>query len=75
MAKYTGKKSFGTAFALWFFTGGIGGHRVYVNEKVSVLLWYWLAAICTLGILPLVDAFKLKGQILEVNEIVESEEN
>ena len=46
-----------------------------MNEKVSVLLWYWLAAICTLGILPLVDAFKLKGQILEVNEIVESEEN
>lgn len=63
----TEKKSFGLALLIWFFLGGIGGHRIYVKEKVSVILWYWLAAICTLGILPLVDVFLLKGWIQEAN--------
>lgn len=59
----TEKKSFGVALVLWLFFGGLGAHRVYINEKVSVLLWYWLACICTLSIIAWVDLFRLKGMI------------
>lgn len=64
----TEQKSFGIAILVWWFTGAIGGHRVYIQEKFSVLLWYWLLAIVTLGIFPLVDAFRIKKMIMEVNK-------
>ena len=57
------KKSFGIALLLWFVGAGFGAHRVYVKESVFTLLWYWLAAICSFGILPLVDLFLIKGMI------------
>ena len=63
----TEKKSFGTALLIWFFLGGLGGHRVYIKESMVTLLWYWLANACTLGILAIVDAFLLKSMIAEVN--------
>lgn len=59
----TEKKSFGVALILWLFFGGLGAHRVYIHEKVSVLLWYWLACICTLSIIVWIDLFRLKGMI------------
>lgn len=64
----TEKKSFGLAFVIWLFTGGLGGHRVYIQEKPSVLLWYWIVAFVTLGIFPIIDAFRLKSMIMEVND-------
>ena len=57
------KKSFGVALVLWFFLGGLGMHRIYIKETPVTLLWYWIAAICTFGILPIVDLFLLKGMI------------
>lgn len=62
-------KSFGLAIVIWFFLGGIGGHRIYVKEKVSVILWYWLACMVTLGILWLVDVFLIKRWIDEANRM------
>ena len=62
------KKSFGLALLIWFFLGGIGGHRIYIQEKVSVILWYWLVSICTLGIFPLIDLFLIKGLIDKSNK-------
>lgn len=57
------KKDFAKAFLFWLFFGGIGAHRFYIRESAVVFLWYWLAALCTFGILPLVDIFLLKGMI------------
>ena len=63
----TERKSFGLALLIWFFLGGIGGHRIYIQEKVSVILWYWLVTIVTLGIFPIVDAFRLKTLIIQAH--------
>lgn len=63
----TEKKSFGIAILIWLFFGGIGGHRVYITEKASTLLWYWLVTIITLGIFPLVDVFFIKSKIMLQN--------
>ena len=55
------KKSKGAAFALWFFTGGIGGHRYYMGD-----IGYAIAMTLTLGGLglwTLVDAFLISGAI------------
>lgn len=60
-------KSFGIALAIWLFFAGIGAHRVYVQEKATVFLWYWLVTIITLGIFPLVDVFLLKGLVDKAN--------
>ena len=57
------QKSFGVALVLWFFLGGLGMHRVYVKEAPITFLWYWLATICTFGIIVLVDVFLIKGMI------------
>ncbi|MFC7371106.1 NINE protein [Fictibacillus iocasae] len=59
----TERKSFGLALIIWFFFGGFGGHRIYVQEKASVILWYWLAAIFTLSIICWIDLFRLKSMI------------
>jgi len=63
----TENKSFGIALLIWFFLGAIGGHRIYIKEKVSVVLYYWLLATITFGILPIVDLFLIKGMIKEAN--------
>lgn len=62
------KKSFGVALLLWFFTGGVGGHRIYIREKISILFYYWLLAVATIGILPLIDLFRLKRMIEQERE-------
>lgn len=60
-------KSFGLSLVIWFFTGGIGGHRIYVNETVSVLFYYWIGTLLTFGLLPLIDLFLIKGMIRKAN--------
>ena len=57
------RKEFGLTLIFWFFLGGIGAHRIYITERTSIVLWYWLANICTLGILCIVDLFLLKSMI------------
>lgn len=64
----TERKSFGVALALWLFFGGLGVHRIYIQEKVSTILWYWLAAICTLSIICWIDLFRLKDMIRTQHE-------
>lgn len=57
------QKDFGIALLVWFFFGGIGGHRVYLNDSIAPLLYYWLLVCVTLGIILLVDLFRLKGMV------------
>ncbi|PJZ19745.1 hypothetical protein CEW46_21435 [Bacillus cereus] len=61
------QKSFGMALVIWLFFGGLGAHRMYIKESVHYILWYWLATICTIGILPIVDLFLMSGMIKEAN--------
>lgn len=71
----TEKKSFGMALLVWFFTGGIGGHKIYLEEKFSYILWYWLLTVCTFGIAPLVGVFRIKSRIFEINEMIDLKED
>jgi TM2 domain-containing membrane protein YozV len=66
----TEKKSYGIALIIWLLFGGIGAHRIYIQERASVLLWYWLAVIFTLTIIVWYDLFKMKSLIQEayINE-------
>lgn len=57
------RKSFGIALLLWLFFGVIGGHRMYIREKVHYIFWYWLAVICTFYMILFIDLFRLKGMI------------
>jgi hypothetical protein len=59
----TVRKGYGTALLFWWFTGAFGGHRIYIQERMHYIFWYFLAAVCTLGILPIVDAFLLRKMI------------
>lgn len=70
-------KSTGVAYLLWFFTGGLGGHRFYLGRVGSgiVMLILFIVTIFTavigvgivtgivLGIWCLVDAFLIPGII------------
>ena len=63
----TEKKSFGVAILIWLFLAGLGGHRIYIKERMSILFYYWLITCITFGIAPLVDLFLIKGMIKKVN--------
>lgn len=77
MAFEANKKSTGVAFLLWFFTGGLGGHRFYLGKTgsavgqlvLSVLGWatVWfvvgLLFLIPLGIWLLVDLFLISGMV------------
>lgn len=65
------QKTGGIAWLLWFFTGGIGGHRFYlgrVGTGVAMLL-----TLGGLGIWTLIDLFLLSGMIRDTNEKIENE--
>lgn len=65
------QKSGGVAWLLWFFTGGIGGHRFYlgrIGTGVAMLL-----TLGGLGIWTLVDLFLMSGMIKSTNETIENE--
>lgn len=77
-------KSTGTAYAFWFFFGGLGAHRFYLGSPVSGAIQlamtpisYALIASKSLagfGILPalglwlIVDAFLIPGMVRAANE-------
>lgn len=72
-------KSAGIAYALWFFTGYLGGHRFYLGKTgtaVTQLVLFILGAltavlavglflIAIVAIWVLVDAFLIPGMIKE----------
>ncbi|EKO1106507.1 TPA: TM2 domain-containing protein [Staphylococcus delphini] len=63
------EKSKGVMWLLWFFTGGIGGHRYYLGD-----IGYAIAMTFTLGGLgfwSLIDAFLISGRLRKKNEEIE----
>ena len=64
----TEKKKFGYALLFWFILGSFGGHRIYVQEKVHYILWYWLVVGCTFGIVLIIDLFLIKGMVEKANK-------
>ncbi len=77
MAFEASKKSTGLAFVLWFFTGGLGGHRFYLGRTGSAIgqlvlsifgwltIWvgFGLLLLIPLGIWLLVDLFLISGMV------------
>lgn len=63
----TEKKSFGAALVLWFFLGALGAHRMYIQEKVHYLFWFWLVG----WLVVWVDIFLLKSMIEKEHEKAE----
>jgi len=75
------KKSAGVAYALWFFTGFVGGHRFYLNRSSSaaamlcltIVSWFLtviligFVGLFAVGIWVLVDAFTIPDWIREHN--------
>ena len=66
MAYDNEKKTPLTMWLLWFFLGGIGGHRFYLGDTgyaLAMLFLNWL----TLGIWALIDAFLISNRLTVVN--------
>ena len=78
------KKSVGVAYLLWFFLGGVGGHRFYAGKTGSAIAILALTIIGALlasvgigifllaivGIWVLVDAFLIPGWIRNTNTLL-----
>ena len=63
------RKSKGAAVALWFFTGGIGGHRYYMGD-----IGYALGMTFTLGgfgLWTLIDVFFFPQRVDQINDQIE----
>lgn len=59
------KKTPGIAYALWFFLGGLGGHRFYAGD-----IGYALGMLFTLGglgVWTLIDVFLIGKRIRKIN--------
>lgn len=81
MAFDAGKKSSGLAYVLWFFLGGLGGHRFYLGRTGSAVamllmsIFGWMTVwflvgfflLIPLGIWLLVDLFLIPGMIEQHN--------
>lgn len=70
------RKSAGVAFLLWFFVGGLGGHRFYLGRTGSAIaqlllgLLGWLPLFLgwiALGIWLIVDLFLISQMVTEEN--------
>ena len=59
MAFESGKKSAGTAYLLWFFTGGFGGHRFYLGRTGSAVAQLCLTIFGVLTAVLIVGFFLL----------------
>ena len=64
------KKSAGVAYALWFFTGGLGGHRYYLgNIGMGVAMTLTLGG---LGFWALIDVFFIGKRLKQINDQFEA---
>lgn len=65
------KKSTGATWLLWFFLGGLGGHRYYlgsIGRGIGMTL-----TLGGLGFWSLIDAFFIMGALRKKNEKIEWE--
>jgi TM2 domain-containing membrane protein YozV len=76
MVFQSSKKSTGVSYLLWFFVGGLGGHRFYLGQTGTAItqlllgLLGWLPLFLgwvALGIWLLVDAFLIPGMAQSEN--------
>jgi hypothetical protein len=65
------KKDKGVMYALWFFTGAIGGHRYYLGDIPQAL--FMTLTLGGFGIWALIDVFFIGKRLEEKTEILESE--
>ncbi len=65
------QKSTGTTWLLWFFTGGMGGHRFYLGKTGTAVAM--LLTLGGLGIWTFIDLFLLNGMIKDTNENIEND--
>jgi TM2 domain-containing membrane protein YozV len=64
------KKSTATTWILWFFFGGLGGHRYYLGRIGSaVAMTFTLGG---LGIWSIIDIFLINGMINKKNSEIET---
>ncbi|AHZ54530.1 MULTISPECIES: TM2 domain-containing protein [Bacillus] len=65
------KKSKGLAYLIWFFLGGLGGHRYYARDfGMAIAMTLTLGG---LGFWALIDVFFIGSRIGKKNEILERE--
>ncbi|OFD59780.1 hypothetical protein BWGOE6_26210 [Bacillus mycoides] len=63
------KKSKGLAYLIWFFLGGLGGHRYYARDfGMAIAMTLTLGG---LGIWALIDVFFIGSRIGKKNEELE----
>ena len=60
------KKTPGIAYALWFFLGGLGGHRFYAGDTGYAL--GMLFTLGGLGVWALIDVAFIGRRIREINQ-------
>lgn len=65
------KKSAIVLWLLWFFTGGIGGHRYYLKNYVYAI--FMTLTLGFFGIWALIDAFFIMKRLKNINEETERE--
>ena len=81
---YVSRKTTSTAYLLWFFFAGVGGHRHYLGFRITAviqmlltplgyaMLWSkspaGLLLVPAAGIWILVDAFLIPGMVAKANE-------
>jgi TM2 domain-containing membrane protein YozV len=64
-------KSKGIMYLLWWFTGGIGGHRYYLGDiGYAVGMTFTLGGI---GVWTLIDAFLIGKRLEQKNEQLEND--
>lgn len=65
------KKSSAVLYLLWFFTGGIGGHRYYLGDVgIGIAMTLTLGG---LGLWALIDVFFIGGRLRTKTEHMELE--
>ena len=78
------KKSLGVTYLLWFFLGGLGGHRFYmgkIGSAITILIFTFLGIVLSyvgIGVILLaivaiwviVDAFLIPGWVRKKNTLL-----
>lgn len=65
------QKSTAVTWLLWFFLGGIGGHRYYLGKTGSAIAM--TLTLGGLGFWTLIDLFLISGMLRKINSQIESD--